>query len=49
MQRAGDVFDWVAKGQLKLHIHAEFPLKDASKAQESMENRATIGKVLLIP
>ena len=49
LQRAGDVFDWVSSGQLKLHIHAEFPLKEASKAQQALESRATVGKVLLIP
>jgi NADPH2:quinone reductase len=49
MQRSGEVFGWVADGSLKLHIHAEFPLKDASKAQAAMEQRETVGKVLLIP
>ena len=49
LQRAGDIFDWVGNGQLKLHVHAEFPLQEASKAQQALESRATIGKVLLIP
>ena len=49
LERAGDVFDWMANGRLKVHVHAEFPLRDASKAQEAMEKRETVGKVLLIP
>jgi NADPH2:quinone reductase len=49
MQRSGEVFGWVADGSLKLHIHAEFPLQEASKAQAAMEKRETVGKVLLIP
>ncbi len=49
LQRAGDVFDWVSSGQLKVHIHAEYPLKEASKVQKALESRSTIGKVLLIP
>ncbi len=49
LQRSGDIFDWVGNGQLKLHIHAEFPLEEASKAQQALEGRATMGKVLLVP
>ena len=49
LQRAGDVFDWVTSGKLKLTIHAEYALADAAKAHAALEQRETIGKLLLIP
>ncbi len=47
--RAGDLFQWVASGKLKLRIDRTFPLADAAKAHEALESRKTSGKVLLIP
>jgi NADPH2:quinone reductase len=49
LQRSGEIFRWVGEGSLKVHVHAEFPLKEAAKGQEALGNRETIGKVLLIP
>jgi NADPH2:quinone reductase len=49
VQRASDVLGWVGSGAIKVHIHAEYPLSEAGQAQAAIENRATIGKVLLIP
>jgi NADPH2:quinone reductase len=48
-ERSGDIFRWVASGQLKLNVFGEFPLADAAKAQAALEHRETIGKVLLVP
>jgi NADPH2:quinone reductase len=48
-ERSGDIFGWVGSGRLKLHIHGEYPLAEAAKAQAALEHRETIGKVLLIP
>lgn len=47
--RAGAVFAGVGSGQLKVHIHAEYPLAQAAAAQTALEKRETIGKVLLVP
>jgi len=47
--RSGDIFRWVGSGQLKVHIHGEYPLAEAAEAQAALEHRATIGKVLLVP
>ena len=47
--RAGDVLGWVESGALSLHIHDTYPLADAARAQDDLENRRTMGKVLLAP
>jgi NADPH:quinone reductase len=47
--RGGEVFDWVGSGKLKVRVHSEYPLSEAVAAQAALENRETIGKVLLIP
>ena len=48
-QRAGDVLQWVQSGDLKLHIHAVMPLKDASEAHRQLGGRETSGKLVLTP
>ncbi|AMA76174.1 NADPH:quinone reductase [Thermus parvatiensis] len=47
--RAGEVFQAVKEGWLKVRIGAEFPLEKAKEAHEALEGRKTVGKVLLIP
>jgi NADPH:quinone reductase len=47
--RAADLFDWIGRGELSVHVGAEFPLSDAAKAHEALAGRRTTGKVLLIP
>jgi len=49
LQRAGDVFDWVKSGKLKVRISETLPLKDAAEAHRRLEGRRTTGKVLLLP
>jgi len=49
LQRAGDLFDWIASGKLKLRISRTLPLKDAPEAHRLLEGRKTTGKVLLAP
>jgi NADPH2:quinone reductase len=46
---AGEVFDAQAKGILKAHIHARFPLREAAEAHRLLESRSTLGSLLLIP
>jgi NADPH2:quinone reductase len=48
-QRAEDLFRWLREDELRVHVHAEFALKDAARAHRVLENRETIGKLLLIP
>ena len=47
--RAGDLFEWIAKGELDVRIGGEYPLEDARRAHEDLEARRTTGKLLLIP
>lgn len=47
MTRAKAVIEGIQKGWLKLHIDQVFPLEKAGEAQKKLENRNTIGKVLL--
>ena len=47
--RAGRVFGWVARGALKVHIHAEYALRDAAQAHAALEGRGTVGKLILVP
>ena len=47
--RAGDLFEWIAKGELDVRIGGEYPLADAARAHEDLAGRRTTGKLLLIP
>jgi NADPH:quinone reductase len=47
--RANDVLSAIADGSLKIRIGQQFPLRDAAKAHEALESRATTGKTVLIP
>lgn len=47
--RAGEVFEAIREGWLRVRIGAEFPLEGAKEAHEALEGRQTVGKVLLIP
>lgn len=49
LQRAGDVFDWVQSGRLRVRISQTLALRDAIEAHRLLEGRKTTGKVLLIP
>ena len=47
--RAGEVFDWVAQGELDVRIGGTYPLSEAARAQEDLAGRRTTGKLLLLP
>jgi NADPH2:quinone reductase len=47
--RAGDLFDWIAKGELDVRVGGTYPLADARRAQQDLAARRTTGKLLLIP
>jgi NADPH2:quinone reductase len=47
--RVGEVLSWAAEGWLKVRIGASWPLAEAARAHQSLEGRATTGKLLLLP
>jgi NADPH:quinone reductase len=47
--RAGDLFEWIAKGELDVRIGGEYPLADAPRAHADLAGRRSTGKLLLIP
>ena len=47
--RSGDVFNWIAAGELKIRIERQLPLAEAAEAHRLLESRQTAGKLLLIP
>jgi NADPH2:quinone reductase len=47
--RAGEVFAWIAAGELDVRIGGTYPLADARRAQEDLAARRTTGKLLLLP
>lgn len=47
--RSRDVLEWVAAGELKVHVDRKIPLRDAAEAHRLLEQRKTTGKVVLVP
>ena len=48
-RRAGDLFNWITDGTLKIVIGNSFPLFAAAEAHRALESRQSFGKILLIP
>lgn len=46
--RADDLFAWVRDGRLTVEIGARFALQDAAEAHRAIENRTSIGKLILV-
>lgn len=49
LERAGDLFEWMASGELHVRIDQTFPLAEAAEAHRYLEARKTKGKLLLVP
>ena len=47
--RAGDVFEWIEQGDVKLRLEHNFKLADIQAAHRALEGRQTTGKILLTP
>ena len=47
--RSGEIFSWIAKGELDVRIGGTYPLAQARQAQEDLAARRTTGKLLLLP
>ncbi len=48
-QRAGDLYGWLAGGDMEVRIDRTFALEEAADAHRYLEGRNTRGKVLLVP
>lgn len=49
LERANDLFAWIAAGELEVRIDRTFPLVEAAAAHRALASRQTTGKILLIP
>lgn len=49
LERAGDLFRWVADGRLDVRIGGRYLLADAARAHRDLAGRRTTGKLLLLP
>jgi NADPH:quinone reductase len=49
LDRARDVFTWIAEGTLEVRIGARYPLEEARRAHEDLQGRRTTGKLILVP
>lgn len=44
---AGELYEFIRSGKLKVLKHATYDLKDVAKAHADIESRKTVGKLLL--
>ncbi|MGH3548498.1 MAG: quinone oxidoreductase family protein [Pseudonocardiaceae bacterium] len=47
--RAGEVFDAILDGSLRITIGGRYPLAEAGRAHQDLQGRRTTGKLLLLP
>ncbi|TYK52372.1 quinone oxidoreductase family protein [Actinomadura decatromicini] len=49
LERAADVYRWVADGRVKVHVGRRYDLADTRSAHADLEARRSTGKLLVIP
>jgi NADPH:quinone reductase and related Zn-dependent oxidoreductases len=49
LKAAGELFEMIAKGAIKIEIAQRFDLADVAVAHEALEGRKTVGSTVLIP
>jgi NADPH2:quinone reductase len=49
LETAGDLFDAISSGVVKIAVKGRYPLAEAARAHADLENRATTGSTILIP
>src|SRR5262249_35371613 len=45
LRRSGDLFEWIARGELEVNVGATYPLADARQAHDDLAGRRTTGKL----
>ena len=49
LEHARDLIEVVEKGAVRVEVKQSYPLSEAAKAHQDLENRQTIGSTILIP
>jgi NADPH2:quinone reductase len=49
LERASEIFAWIAAGKLGVRIGGRYPLAEAHRAHEDLVARRTTGKLILVP
>lgn len=49
LECAGDLFDVVQSGRVKVQIKQRYPLREASEAHRALEARETVGSTVMLP
>jgi NADPH2:quinone reductase len=49
LAHARDLFEVVEKGAVKIEVHQTYPLAEAARAHQDLENRKTTGSTVLLP
>jgi NADPH2:quinone reductase len=44
---AGELFDMISSGKVKIKVHEVYPLSEVARAHTDLESRKTTGKLLL--
>ena len=47
--RAGDLFDAIAAGSIRVTVSRRYPLADAGQAHHDLQSRQTVGSLVLVP
>ena len=49
LANAGELFDLVGKGIVKINVNHSYPLREAAQAHRDLEARKTTGSIVLLP
>lgn len=49
VKSAGELFDMVLNGHVRIEVHQTYPLSDAAQAHRDLERRRTTGSTVLLP
>ena len=49
LKRSQQLFTWIREGAVHAHVSKKFPLAEGAAAHRHLEDRANMGKVLLMP
>ena len=47
--RAGELMDEIASGVLNITVSEHYPLAEAARAHQDLQDRKTVGSIVLVP